>query len=398
MNDLLNVDLVNDNLKKFDQSRKETPMALWKGPEGVLLEGLYRRHMEKSTRMQTALAQCHSDRVHRKEPKSYSRLMVSDVLEDQQQNSLTAHKEKGRVKEGAIPVAPGRMKVTGNEEIANRAHQQAPAQEAQNVRSSTMTRVEEREKETSDWGRQVQRKDNPLRNQKPVTGQAQGRQETESRPLSFSHKKGSCLKHKHCDHRHPQIRAFQKEDSVEQISATMIAHRVPHVSKHHTKGFEHHRENTKQKDTLCSFPTWINSTDVIGVRGPRSCVSHARTEGAGGTFALQSHHANFRTCAISSIDFLIDSNLQVKNLLQNSPKDFKNSCSNFAANSPNITTTHVANMLRLSSCPSKHCSTCAADSKRAANLNFQTCRTSSNSFWHTQQFLRWKRREVLLAK
>ena len=69
------------------------------------------------------------------------------------------------------------MKVTGNEEIGNNGHRKARAQEAQNVLSSTMTKVEEREKQTSDCGRQVQQKGGPLRNQKSVTGLAQAREE-----------------------------------------------------------------------------------------------------------------------------------------------------------------------------------------------------------------------------
>ena len=69
------------------------------------------------------------------------------------------------------------MKVTCNEEIANNGHRKARAQEAQNVLSSTMTKVEERAKLTSDCGRQVQQKGSPLRNQKSVTGLAQSREE-----------------------------------------------------------------------------------------------------------------------------------------------------------------------------------------------------------------------------
>ena len=48
--------------------------------------------------------------------------------------------------------------------------------EAQNVRSRTMTRVEERDKETSDCRRQVHRTDSQIRNQKSVTRQGQARQ------------------------------------------------------------------------------------------------------------------------------------------------------------------------------------------------------------------------------
>ena len=65
MNDLLNVELVNDSLKRFDQSWEETLMALEKEPEGDLVQGLYRRQLEKSTLKQNALARYHSDQVHR---------------------------------------------------------------------------------------------------------------------------------------------------------------------------------------------------------------------------------------------------------------------------------------------------------------------------------------------
>ena len=100
-----------------------------------------------------------------------------------------------------------------------------------------------------------------------------------------------------------------------------------------------------------------------------------------------SHHANFQTCAISSIDF--KSRFQeCYKLFRQIQKLMFQPCCKLSKKSTN----HVVNVLRLSKCPSKNWSTCAADSKRAANLNFQTRRTSSNSFWHTQQFQRWKRR------
>ena len=46
--------------------------------------------------MHNALALCQSDQVHREEPKIYSRLkvMVSGVLEDQQQHSFLSPKQK----------------------------------------------------------------------------------------------------------------------------------------------------------------------------------------------------------------------------------------------------------------------------------------------------------------
>ena len=47
-----------------------------------------------------------------------------------------------------------KTKVTGEEEIANNGHRKARAQEAQNVRSSTMTRVEKMERRQAKRGRE----------------------------------------------------------------------------------------------------------------------------------------------------------------------------------------------------------------------------------------------------
>ena len=123
--------------------------------------------------------------------------MVSDVLEDQQQISLTAQKEEGRVRDSAIPVAPLKNKGDGEkEEIANSGHRKARIQEAQNERSSTTTELEEREYD----------KDSLLEIQKLATGQAQ---ESGKEGPCFSHQKGSCLKDKNCDFWHPPFCVFQ---------------------------------------------------------------------------------------------------------------------------------------------------------------------------------------------
>ena len=114
MNDLLNVELVK-------RQSQEVRSVLERNPDGTV-EGARRRSVWKACTVDTWRSRlaCRLPwrntsliKFTRKEPNSCSRLMVSDVLEDQNQNSLTAHKEKARVKEGAIPVAPGRMKVTG---------------------------------------------------------------------------------------------------------------------------------------------------------------------------------------------------------------------------------------------------------------------------------------------
>ena len=74
MNDLFNIELVNDNLKKFGQPWENILLALDKDAEDDHLEGLYLRQLEKSSSVQNPLALCHSDQVHRKELKSYWRL------------------------------------------------------------------------------------------------------------------------------------------------------------------------------------------------------------------------------------------------------------------------------------------------------------------------------------
>ena len=83
INELPHIELFNDNLKIFDDAWERILMALDKAPEEDCLEGLYHRQLEKSTVMQRALTLCFSDRTHREEPKSYSKLrgMVTDVLE-----------------------------------------------------------------------------------------------------------------------------------------------------------------------------------------------------------------------------------------------------------------------------------------------------------------------------
>ena len=64
---------------------------------------LYRRQFS----LQHALALYHADQIHRKKPKSYLMLkaLVTDVLKDQQQNSLIAPKREGQVKDRAVPAA-----------------------------------------------------------------------------------------------------------------------------------------------------------------------------------------------------------------------------------------------------------------------------------------------------
>ena len=152
MNDLLDIELVNDSLKKFDSSWEETLTALEKRPEASLLAGHHRRQVETSTLMQTAWRHGIPIRFTAKSRRATRGLkaMVSDVVEDQQQHYfLVAQKEKGWVNDRAIPVATvkKRRRQKKRDCTANSGHRKAHAQVAENVRSRKMTKIKEREKD-----------------------------------------------------------------------------------------------------------------------------------------------------------------------------------------------------------------------------------------------------------
>ena len=71
MNDLVNIELANDNLKQFDESWENVFVALENEPANDVLEGRHLRVLVKPTFMYNAFALNHSDLTHRKEPKSY---------------------------------------------------------------------------------------------------------------------------------------------------------------------------------------------------------------------------------------------------------------------------------------------------------------------------------------
>ena len=94
-----------------------------------------------------------------------------------------AQQENGPVKDRAIPVAPVKNKGDGKEEIANSGHQTARPQEALNVRSNARIKVEGREKETSDIGRQVRQKRQPTPNSEVSNRTGASLSGKEGRPL-----------------------------------------------------------------------------------------------------------------------------------------------------------------------------------------------------------------------
>ena len=122
--------------------------------------------------MQNAFAPCHFGQVHRKEPRSRSRLKpnVSGVLEDQQQNERSeSSKKKGRVRDRAIPVASMKKQGDGKRrDCKNSGHPEARAQP-----------------ESRKWKRSQAKADAKFdtktacsQNQKSATRQAQARQKT----------------------------------------------------------------------------------------------------------------------------------------------------------------------------------------------------------------------------
>ena len=172
MNDLLNI---------------ESWMAPEKEPEEDLLEGFYHRQLEKSISMQNASALYHTDQAHRKDPKSYSKLkaLITDVLTELQQNYRMAQKQKGQVKDRAIPVTPEKNKGDGERGDCKQRSSNGSCARSAKYTVTTMTEIKEREKEISNSGRQVRQKNSLLRNWKSVTGHAQ--------LLCFSCKKGRSL-------------------------------------------------------------------------------------------------------------------------------------------------------------------------------------------------------------
>ena len=142
-----------------------------------LLEGRYHRQLEKSH------AECpwrHWTLIRFTDKEPQSLLEVESYGHRRFGRPAARHyysSERKRPRERQInPSRTGeKTHVTETQEIASSGRRNGRAQEAQNVRSSTMTKVEEREKETSDSGHQVRQKDSPLRNQNSATGQAQTR-------------------------------------------------------------------------------------------------------------------------------------------------------------------------------------------------------------------------------
>ena len=59
LDDLPNIEVRNDNLKRFQQAWEETWIVVEKEPERDFLDSFYRRHLDQLTRVKNALSQYH---------------------------------------------------------------------------------------------------------------------------------------------------------------------------------------------------------------------------------------------------------------------------------------------------------------------------------------------------
>ena len=103
-----NTELRSDSLHMFDQAWKETLMDMEVIPRTSLGKSSPSTSGKVDPReIESALS--HSDQVRRKEPRRDATLqaLVTDILEDRQEETLIAPKERGRVSlDEAIPVVP----------------------------------------------------------------------------------------------------------------------------------------------------------------------------------------------------------------------------------------------------------------------------------------------------
>ena len=96
MTDLLNIELVSDIVKKLDRADEEALMMLRKNLKKPFWKDFTFESWRTRRFMRNAIALYHSDQVHDKESKSYSKLraIVSNVFKDHHQNSVMAQKTK----------------------------------------------------------------------------------------------------------------------------------------------------------------------------------------------------------------------------------------------------------------------------------------------------------------
>ena len=187
LNDLLEVELYNDNLKMFSQAWEETSSALGNDLDVTCSRELVWTTSEK---VYTHDA-CQQDIVAKQEPKNYQilRTMVNDILEQQQQNMFFSQKERSRDRASWEKA-----------EIVDLACQKARARKAENVLSNMTRQRKTKAKEIDEEARL--KVDNSAERQyaRKTKKSPSG---TEDRPTRFKYKRGNCNHDRECDYGHP---------------------------------------------------------------------------------------------------------------------------------------------------------------------------------------------------
>ena len=166
------------------------------------------------------------------------------------------------IRKKGLPSAQWETKVTGNEETANCGHREGSC--SRGAKCAFKHDDQSRGKgtrETSDCGHQVQRKDNPLRNQKSEDGQAETRP---GKRVDFF--RGSCVKDKNCDYWHPPFCRFQKRGQCRSGTKCPFVHiGKDDRQSSHTQQQQSNKKNSDMITTSsaggtpCRFPTWRQS-------------------------------------------------------------------------------------------------------------------------------------------
>ena len=148
--------------------------------------------------------------------------MVTDILEDLYQEALHCQKEKGRVIRRQLdPSRSFRKKVRERNGTAGRGHPKARAQEAKHVHSHTMTKAEERARETHDSEHESAKTPTAL-------SKTRCRQQDWNKPFRTRRSASlSQIQDRNCDYLHPPLRAFHRSGQCR----TGFEMSLPQISK-----------------------------------------------------------------------------------------------------------------------------------------------------------------------
>ena len=131
-NDLLNIELVNDHVKKFDEAWQNILIGLKKEPEDYYLEGLHVRQWRKPTSMQNALPENHSDQIHRSEPTIYLKLNAIVTTKNTRHDTERGNSTKSSTKEEEL-MQTCTKQTSSRATLSNRGSEHFQAQTDHNI-------------------------------------------------------------------------------------------------------------------------------------------------------------------------------------------------------------------------------------------------------------------------